>query len=410
VNATQQASFAPDDGDSGDRFGFPVTVSSDGSTALVGARNDEDPNGQFAGSVYVFGNSGGSWTQQAKLAANDGDSHDNFGISIALSNDGTTALIGASNDDDPNGGGPNGMSGAGSAYVFSRLDQSWSQQAKLAPADGDSDDDFGLAVALSSDGTTALIGDRGDDDPNGEDSGSAYVFEREGASWNQQAKLTPEDGDSDDWFGLPIALSNDGTTALIGAYFDEDPNGEEAGSAYVFNNAGGSWSQQAKLVAADGDSNDWFGLQIALSGDGTTALIGASNDEDPNGEHAGSAYIFHSGGGSWDQQEKLTPEDGNSDDHFGLAVSLSSDGTTALVGAPSDEDPNGQEGGAAYIYDSANGSWSQETKFAAAEGDNDDNFGLSVTISEDDTTVLVGAPRDEVPNGENAGSAYVFIL
>jgi hypothetical protein len=92
-----------------------------------------------------------------------------------------------------------------------------------------------------------------------------------------------------------VALSGDGTTALIGAPGDEDPNGDGAGAAYVFARDGGGWTQRAKLLADDGDSNDFFGNSVALSGDGTTALIGAPNDEDPNGDLAGAAYVFDPG-------------------------------------------------------------------------------------------------------------------
>lgn len=70
----------------------------------------------------------------------------------------------------------------------------------------------------------------------------------------QQIKLTPNDGDSTDFFGVSIAASSDGTTALIGAYRDEDPNGENAGSAYVFEISGESWVQELKLIPNDGDA------------------------------------------------------------------------------------------------------------------------------------------------------------
>lgn len=108
----------------------------------------------------------------------------------------------------------------------------------------------------------------------------------------QRGKIVPDDGDNGDRFGGSVAVSSDGTTALVGAVNDRDPHGDRAGSAYVFDSSGGSWSQQAKITADDGDSDDEFGNSVALSSDGTTALIGASGDENPNGRTAGSAYIF----------------------------------------------------------------------------------------------------------------------
>ncbi|MEF8839718.1 MAG: FG-GAP repeat protein [Haloarculaceae archaeon] len=108
---------------------------------------------------------------------------------------------------------------------------------------------------------------------------------------DQATKLVPEDGDEDDSFGWSVAVSNDGSTANIGASVDEDPNGEMAGSAYVFSGSGGAWTQQAKIVADDGEDGDGFGSAVAVSNEGSTAIIGASGDEDPNGEDVGSAYV-----------------------------------------------------------------------------------------------------------------------
>jgi hypothetical protein len=142
-----------------------------------------------------------------------------------------------------------------------------------------------------------------------------------------------------------VALSSDGSTALIGADSDEDPNGSDAGSAYVFDNSGGSWTQQAKLTADDGGIGDIFGYSVALSSDGDTALVSA-RDDDSNGGSSGSAYVFDRSGGSWTQQTKLTPDDGDSDDDFGASVALSSEGSTALIGAYEDSEIGGASGGA----------------------------------------------------------------
>lgn len=127
-----------------------------------------------------------------------------------------------------------------------------------------------------------------DTDANPDESEETVVS----APISQQAKLAADDGDSEDFFGGVVTLSDDGSTALIGAFDDEDPNGDRAGSAYVFSQSNGSWQQQTKLTADDGDSDDEFGRAVTLSGDGSTALIGARSDEDPNGFFAGSAYVF----------------------------------------------------------------------------------------------------------------------
>lgn len=388
----QQAKLTATDGDSRDFFGSVVALAADGTTALIGAPEDEDPNGSLGGAAYVFGASGGSWEQQAKLAAADGDENDKFASSVALSADGTTAVVGTPNDDET----------TGSAYVFVSTD-GWSQRAKLTADDGNSDDFFGSSVALSADGTTALIGASEDEDPNGLLGGSAYVFGASSGSWEQRTKLAATDGDENDNFGSSVALSADGTTAVIGAASDDDPNGGEqryggAGSAYVFTAEGG-WSQQAKLAADDGNSGDAFGWSVALASGGTTAIVGAPDDE------SGSAYVFTAVSG-WSQQAKLTADDGDSGDAFGRAVALA-DGATALVGARLDGQPNDNAGGSAYVFAGSDG-WSQQAKLAANDGDSGDAFGDAVTVSDGGETALIGAIGDEDPNGDRAGSAYVF--
>lgn len=400
----QQQKFAAEDGDNGDWFGDKVAISANGSTALISARKDEDPYGEASGSVYVYSRSDGQWAQQEKLTASDGNSEDEFGSSIALSADGTTALIGASRNDEPNG------VDSGSAYVFTQTDGQWEQQEKLFAADGDNIDNFGGSVALSDKAKTALIGARYANKGTKQSAGAAYVFTRSSNQWTQQQKLTAGDGDEQDWFGGSVSLSGDGTTALIGAYQDEDANGEEAGSAYLFTQSDGQWIQQEKLTASDGDSGDLFGISVSLSTDGATALIGAVGDNEPNGESAGSAYVFRQNSGGWTQQEKIAPDDGDSWDRFAGpdSVSLSGDGGTALIGAHTDEDPNGQDAGSTYIFTLNDSQWTQDQKIAPNDGDDGDKFGIGVALSNEGTTALVGARKDKDPNGPGAGSAYVF--
>jgi hypothetical protein len=432
---TRQAKFTAEDAYFGDRFGFSVALSGVGTTALVaavgemdsdrrstettedsntgnasttetpdsgGAGTAENPDGRKEGAAYVFDASGGSWTQQAKLTVDGGDSTDTFGWSVALSNDGTIAVVGSHHEANPD---PK----AGSAYVFDASGGSWTQQAKLVTDNGNSGNEFGNSVAVSGDGTTALVAAVGDENPNDEDAGSAYVFDVSAGSWSQQAKLVAADGDSEDGFGNSVALSEDGSTAVVGARRDEDPNGDRAGSAYVFDTAGESWSQQAKLTADDGDSGDGFGFSVAVSDDGTTALISAIWDEDPNGDEAGSAYVFDSSGESWSQQAKLVADDGGLKDRFGVSMALSGDGNIALVSTPETYrmDSGGQ--GAAYVFGASGGSWNQQAKLPLDDGEGD-RFGRSVALSGDGTTSLIGDPRNGMSGGRPVGGAYVFTL
>ena len=331
---------------------------------------------------------------ETTLTAADGDSADEFGEAIAVSDDGSIAVVGAPADEDPHG------ELAGSAYVFDSAGGTWTQVAKLVPEDGASFDGFGGAVAVSAAGTTALVGAPDDENANGNGAGGAYVFDGRD-TWHQRAKLTPTDGDRGDAFGQSVALSGSGTTAVLGAPEDEDPNGSLGGSAYVFELTDGSWTQQAKLAADDGDTFDSFGGSVTVSDDGETVVVGAHADEDPHGELAGSAYVFEATDGGWVQRTKLTPDDGDRLDRFGWAVDLSGEGTTALVSAYS------AGAGSVSVVELIDGSWSQQATLAAPDGDDGDFFGFAVALVGADRAV-VGAPGDEGPTGGGVGSAYLF--
>jgi hypothetical protein len=371
----------PSDGAMEDLFGWSVSVS--GDTALIGSHWDDD-NGDSSGSAYIFTRSGMTWIQQQKLTALDGEAGDRFGVSVSL--DGDTALIGAYHNDD------NG-DGSGSAYVFTRNGISWTQQAKLNASDAEYGQFFGISVSL--DGDTALIGAYHDDD-NGDRSGSAYVFTRNGTTWTQQQKLTASDGVVDDRFGVSVSL--DGDTALIGAHWDDD-NGADSGSAYVFTRSDTTWALQQKLIALDGEAGDHFGLSVSLDGD--NALIGAHDNEN-NGIKSGSAYVFTRNGITWTQQQKLTALDGETGDQFGYSVSV--DGHTALIGAYHNDDIDAGSG-SAYVFTRSGTIWVQQVKLIASDGALTDFFGYCVSLSGD--TAFIGAHGNN-DLGSNSGSVYVF--
>jgi hypothetical protein len=274
------------------------------------------------------------------------------------------------------------------------------QQAQLLAFDGAANDYFGYSVALS--GETALVGAVGDTVGGNARQGSAYVFVRSGGSWIQQAHLMASDGAAYDNFGHSVALS--GETALVGAPDDTIGGNVEQGSVYVFVRSGGSWSQQAQLFAFDGAAGDYFGSSVALSGE--TALVGAQNDTVGSNTYQGSAYVFVRSGGSWSQQAQLFAFDGAAGDYFGYSVALS--GETALVGARADTVGSNTLQGSAYVFARSGTGWSQQAKLLAGDGAAGDYFGYSVALS--GWTALVGAHFDTVGSNARQGSAYVFQL
>ena len=300
----------------GNNFRFGSSVSIRGNTAVIGA-----PNEFFKGAAYVFDVTKGF--PLFKLLADDVETGDEFGNSVSLS--GNLAVIGARGDDDQG-------TDSGSAYVF---DVTTGQQLfKLLADDGAAGDAFGDSVSLS--GNLAVIGANGDDD-RGTDSGSAYVFEV--TTGQQLFKIIATDGESRDHFGKSVAINR--RRIVIGANYDDNVNGYDSGSVYVFDAKTGA--QLFNMTANDGQDFDLFGSSVELSGN--LAVIGATRG-DGNVDDSGTAYVFDISTGR--QLSKIFATDGEQFDSFGSAVAIS--GKIAVIGTPLDDD-NGHNSGSAFAYE-----------------------------------------------------------
>jgi hypothetical protein len=330
----------------------------------------------------------GSWSQQAHPLASDAAAGDEFGASVAI--DGETAVVGAAFDD--NAGGTN----AGAAYVYVRSGTAWTEQQKLTANDGAASDFFGISVAIA--GDRIVVGAEGDDNAGGTDAGAVYVFVRSGTVWTQEAKLTASDAAASDFFGSAVAMSP--TTVIVGSAQDDNAGGTDAGAAYVFVHSGNPtvWSQQAKLVAADGAAGDQFGTSVATNS--ATAIVGAFHGDTAGGADAGAAYVFTNSGTAWSQQQKLTASDGAASDNFGNSVGISPN--IVVVGAQNNDTVNGGNSGSAYVFTRSGTVWTEQQQLTASDGGPNDLFGSSVSLSFD--TAIVGARFDNTATG----SAYVF--
>ncbi len=291
-------------------------------------------------------------------------------------------------EDDVNG------TDSGSAYVFSYDGSSWLKEQKLLASDGNNGDHFGRSVGIS--GEAAVIGAEYDD-ANGEDSGSAYVFRYDGSSWVEEQQLLASDGSMWDYFGCSVAIS--GEVAVVGAYADDD-NGASSGSAYVFRYNEPNWVEEQKLLPSDGSNDCYFGCSVAVSGD--VVVVGARNDPQVGSDPCGTAYVFRYNSSSWVEEQKLLASGGNVGDRFGYSVAVSGD--VAVIGAD-EHDDSGADSGSAYVFDYNGVSWSEEQKLLASDGNNGHYFGGSVSISGE--VIVVGA-RGKDDCGANSGSAYVF--
>ena len=334
----EYAKIFPNDLIGQERFGSGVALSGDGTLALVGAKYD-DTNGTDTGCVHVYSRMADSWTRIAKFYSSDGAANDNFGISVALSSDGQHALVGAAGDDDAG-------SGSGSAYYFTQVGGVWTQRAKLVASDAAAGDWFGRSCALNLDGSVALIGATSDD-VSASGSGSVYYFTRSGSVWTQQSKLHAGDPIAGGEFGTGVALNDAGTKAIITSV----KSGSEA--FYVFNRSGAVWSQETKINATGTKLGSLFGYDVALNGDGTIALLSAPNYDVTKGSsiysNSGSVYVYRFIASVWTQETVLVASDPEKDQFFGTSVSLDATGAMALIGASGD-DSRASDTGAVYFF------------------------------------------------------------
>lgn len=374
---TEDAKLTASDGEADDHFSNAVAL--DGDTLVVGAQAE----GSGRGAVYAFQRVNGIWLQQDKLTASDGEAGDLFGSSVDVNGD--TLVVGAPFDD----------SERGAAYVFRMVGLHWVQEAKLLAVGGQADDDFGVRVALHED--TVIIGAiKVDWSSKG---GAAYAFVRTGSVWAQQAKLQPGDWGPGSCFGGSVDVEGD--RAVVGRPLD-DLGAYQEGSAYVFERSGSSWSQKAKLTASDAEAGDMFGHSISLSGD--RVAMGAIYDGDL-GQFSGSAYVFENVGGTWSQQAKLLAWDGSEKDQFGFSIAL--EGDMLVVGARYHDVHGDSYEGALYAYFWACTSWVERAELLASDAGTGIGARLGTSAALSEGTAVGGAPCDDEV-AQCAGAAYVY--
>lgn len=259
---------------------------------------------------------------------------------------------------------------------------------------------------MTIDGDTVVVGATGDDFGALNSLGSAYVFTRNGSTWAQQTKLTSGDTSSSeltgDQFGTSVSVSNN--TILVRVGFDSIGASAYQGSAYVFVRSGTAWSQQTRLIAADGASGDGFGRSSAISGD--TIIVASLSDDIGANSNQGSAYIYLRTGATWTQQAKITANDDAAQDFFGNSVAI--DRNTAIISSTQDTVGANAVQGSAYLFIRNGTIWTQADQFTASDGVVSDGLGTSVGIS--GGNAIVGATGDDIGSNSAQWSAYIFTL
>jgi hypothetical protein len=361
--------------------GGSVAVSGDGNTAIEGGGGDN--NG--TGAVWVFARSDGVWTQQGpKLLGTGAVGIADQGASVAVSGDGNTAISGGYQD--------NAFRGA--VWVFTRSGGVWTQQGpKLVGSGAVGSAGQGGSVSVSEDGNTAIVGGAFDNNFIG----AAWVFTRSGGVWTQQgpklvgtgvAGIAPQQG-------ISVSVSGDGNTAIVGAAGDN----MNTGAAWAFTRSGGVWTQQGpKLVGTGAVGQTNQGQSVSVSGDGTTAIVGGPVDN----KSTGAIWVFARSGGVWTQQgPKLVGTGAVGSAGQGFSAAVSGNGNTAIVGGQLDNNFTG----AAWVFTRSGGVWTQQgTKLVGTGAVGKAGQGVSVSVSADSSTAIVGGPGDN----SFKGAAWVF--
>jgi hypothetical protein len=378
---TQATKLRAWDGSEGDNFG--KAVGTNGDYTLVGS-DYQDEKGEDAGALYFFENRGdGRWDEEAKVLAPDGEAGDRFGYGLDM--DGNYAIVAAPGDAD---NGP----WTGSAYIYHFSANSWALQDKITGSNVQSEDRFGVGVALY--GDFAAAGAYTDDLGTG--SGSVFMFQRNGNDWIETQQVFSGDPALSSSFGHSVDIYGD--FMIVGDPFAEN-SGASTGSAHIYHYNDTSWVMQQKITASDGTVGDKFGHSVAIYGEW---VVVAANGDDALVTNGGAAYVFHFNGGSWIDHGKLTPLD--IWEHFRFGEKVSIFGDYIIVTAPGDWQ-NQAWGGSAYIFRKDGSNWVRQNKIFPVDGTLHDLFGMSAFMF--GNYVIVGSIHDD-DNGEESGSAYIF--
>ncbi len=409
---------------SGDELGFSASVHD--LWAAVGApSNDFDLNGtassssssagysEDAGAVYVLSRFGSYWRDPQKLVSPDRQEFDQFGYSVAIH--GTTLAVGAPGEDHDATGTSSSTSSqanylvnSGSVYLFTRVNGAWTFSAKLTAPVRASGDLFGSSLALN--GNTLFVGAPQEDEDAADanplaNAGAVYRFTLSNGTWSFSQKITASDRAAGDEFGG--ALDFDGTTAIVGARFADVSSTQNAGAAYTFISGASAWSEQGKLTASDGGTNDLFGKSVSVSNQ--RVAVGS-----PGNLTKGAAYVYFLSSGTFGSEAKWTASDAQSMDQFGHSLSLHGD--TLVVGAYGEDhdltgtsssttgEGNLSNAGSAYVARINANTITQYQKLVPVSRNVQANFGYAVDVYQE--SLFIGAPYDQDASVASGTYAY----
>lgn len=370
---------------------FGTAVAMEGGLAVIGSHNDDVPDANDAGSVFIYVRRNSVWELSAQLFSPSPRTGAQFGRAVAISGD----LIAVSEPRRHVGTAFN----CGAVHIYRRHSAAWLHEFTITPAAPQFDADFGGKIAMHAD--TVAVAASGEDSQFLEDVGYAYIFRRQGNTWTQSFRYS--DPNAPEYGLFPDALDLQGNTAVFTSNTNFIPSGVQAGQALVFNrDAQGVWSLLTRLSPADGRQADKFGDAVALSGN--RLAVGAGDADIGTVQNAGAVYIFSRNATSWTQSAKLTHESPSTSDRFGTA--LAADADLLAVGSQHDDTPRGTDSGSVALFTYTGINWTRGPLLTAPDGAANDFFGGSVTASQGQ--LVVGAYSDDLGSIFNAGSAWAF--
>lgn len=336
------------------------------------------------GAAYLYALIDGSWLQVKEFKNATGNLGDSLGKAGVLSSDGMTLALSAT--------GMNANDGA--VFIHKKLDGQWVQDTILNPPASATAEGFGTSLAISSDGSTLAVGSAYADSAN-QNTGAVYIFTKTNGTWLLQQKIAPEDLLTNDLFGQSVSLSADGNVLSVGApYQGTDP--ALSGGVYVFKRVGSAWTQETKVTASVPKASSLFGIKTAVSGDGLTILAAELGTI----AHPGTVYVFNNVSGTWTLLSALTSTLSFNEDNFGATLVLNHLGTKAVIGCSSWETNKGS----AFVFEKANGIWTQTQAIIETISTPGNKFGRSIAANDDVSLLVVGTLGSELV----AGTVYVY--
>lgn len=368
------AELVPSDKKPNMLFGTSVCISTTGNIAIVGATGDEDDKG----SAYIFYYDGAKWTETFKLLASDGNKGDQFGSSVAVSDDGITAIVGARYHN----------AQVGAAYIYTKVGNNWAQQSKLIlPTDILDRSCFGGSVSISKNGNTVVVGN---DTHIVNRNATAYVYTRTGTSWSSPQTLSPNANGP-----VSVHINDDGNVVVIGAYRNKNK-----GSVYVFKKISNVWTQTDIINPNDLLDNDEFGISVGVANDGNVIVIGANGTNND----IGATYVYTKINNTYIKTNINEPDISSGKNYLGTSVSISGNGKRILSGASSNNIT-----GSVFVYDNTN-TWIKNKKLVPNDSSKSSRFGWSTYIANNSKIAIVGDDKALDENGDMVGKAHIFLL